>query len=131
MIVLAHTFEGTESRVVVEDDDRAAYAYLFSGDEVTSYVWLYNAAGPSDDACSSTSTGEAPLPRNPQMYVVQQPVPPIGQASHVAVAWEDERAGISIFGSVHAVLAPDARPGWCRLSAKPNAVARPLSELME
>jgi hypothetical protein len=126
--------------IMIEDDGRAAYAYLREGGKIVGDVWLYN-SGVTPVRVPWTSNENMPF-ANPADYVKEQDFSPIQSADDVAVEWQDyeERpaeavilkkqaleAVISIRGERHAVLKSGSLPGWCKLARKDG----PLAKVME
>ena len=132
-----NAFDDPESScsVVLEDDDRVAYAYLVdrgSGEgggspPIIGDVWLYNVhADPPE--LDLVNRGEPPLNASP--YIRDASNVRLENASEVAVRWfdVDERrhAEVVIDGEPSARLCPGSKPGWSRLAAADSPVARRL-----
>ena len=132
-----NTFDDAESNcsVVLEDDDRVAYAYLVDrelgeGDGAASIigdVWLYNVHSAPPEL-GPGNRGEPPLNASP--YVHDMPTLRLENASEVDVRWfsidERRHAEVVINGEVSARLCHGSKPGWSRLAAADTPVARRL-----
>jgi hypothetical protein len=71
--------------LIVEDDDRVAYAYLLHNEEIVGDVWLYNGdPAPSDPQWGDPSG--APF-LNPQEFVLPFGGPRLEDSRSVRVAW--------------------------------------------
>jgi hypothetical protein len=116
--------------VVVEDDERVVYAYLEQYGKIVGDVWLYNCgAAPIQPEWKDRSK----LPfANPSDYVVVSDVLRITAANELSVAWiteDDSLQHVELYvrGELLAVLAPNAKPGWCRNAARGGPLAKTLS----
>jgi hypothetical protein len=117
-------------KVAVEDDDRVAYAYLLRDGRVVGDVWLYNRGLPPA-APEWHDRSKAPF-ANPRGFARAATVNPIRSVDDVRVEWivergELERAKVYLRGKLLALLAPGARPGWCRNAVKDGPLAKRLS----
>ena len=118
--------------LIVEDDGKAAYAYLLQGDRIVGDVWLYNSAAPPNEA-EWRDPSKLPF-ANPSGYVRADRVEPVRDESRIAVSWAFahdalKEARLFIDGTLWAVLRPRVKPGWCRMAARPGPLAKPLDEL--
>lgn len=125
--------EDSDYSVVLEDDDRVAYGYLWDrgreGREeppIVGDVWLYNvlaAPGSAED-----SDGDPPL--NAADCVLDAPVSRLEDAVEIETRWADagEQRVVDLFvdGVLYARLAPGRLPGWSRLACRESPVALPL-----
>ena len=121
--------------VVLEDDDRVAYAYLVDrvlseGDgapPIIGDVWLYN-VHPAPPDLGPANRGEPPLNASPYIRDVHNVR--LQDATEIAVRWfvMDERrhAEVVVDGVLNARLCPGSKPGWSRLAAADSPVARRL-----
>jgi hypothetical protein len=121
----------TRYSVFVEDDGRAAYAYLMDGDQIVADVWLYN-RGPAPTE-PEWKQGRPPGPMmNPVAYSKAEEVAPLSRESEVSVSWsvtpagELEDARVFLHGALWAVLRLGSKPGWSRLAAKDGPLAKVL-----
>ena len=132
-------FDDAESSfsVVLEDDDRVAYAYLVdrSVDEadppIVGDVWLYNVdPTPPDLESAFTDAGRGVPPLNASPHVRDVEVTRLEDAAALAVRWEtvDHRryAEVQVDGALCARLCQGSRPGWSRLAASESPLALPL-----
>lgn len=112
--------ENTQYSVVVEDDSKVAYAYLFKGSEVIGDVWLYNQA--STPLIAKWDKKNLPF-LNPNEFVKEH-ISPIVNDSEVTVVWyftyvgEFESVLIYIHGKLTAKLSIGSMPGWSRCVLK-------------
>lgn len=117
--------------VVVEDDGDVAYAYLQDSDAIVGDVWLYNRGQtPEQPPCRE---GPSKMPfLNPSAFS-RDVLEPITTETEVTLEWEFDhdgvltRARLFIRDELVAVLAPGAKPGWCRNAAKDGPLARVLA----
>lgn len=113
----------TGRRVMLEDDGRTGYAYLYVGDKIQSDVWLYNRAGVPDDP--SWEDREAlPFPNKRQFMTAETLV--IGPDTVIEARWDESGVDLYINARLTARLELDACPGWSRLAAVDSLVARRL-----
>jgi hypothetical protein len=122
----------SQHRVMLEDDGRVAYAYLLKADEILGDVWLYNYGEPPVDPEWTDQSAIPTMPlRNPRGFALDTRYPPIADYRDVRVAWihrkdEPVMAEVYLRGTLHALLQPGARPGWCKLAAKDGPLAKIL-----
>ena len=117
-----------EYKVVIEDDDRVAYAYLLKNDSIVGDVWLYNSIQPGD-VPGWESNDEMPY-LNPSIYSLFFGAP-ISDNEDINVKWrtdfqETMVAEIFIRNQLHAILKEGEMPGWCRLAADDGPLAKVL-----
>jgi hypothetical protein len=123
---------GSDFVVVVEDDERVAYAYVLDEDEIVGDVWLYNRHPAPAEIDRSASSGMAPLNHASCVAADRQLSPPLGPHEDCEVVWTMteqggvETAAIVIRGRLYARLAPGAKPGWCIAAAEDGPLARVL-----
>jgi hypothetical protein len=113
--------------VVIEDDDRVAYAYLLLEEKIIGDVWLYNVIpGPRKPDWGDRSN----LPfANPHEFALH--APPITDQSSVTVDWvlrQGSLARAEVYRDqvLWAMLAPGSKPGWCSNARKTGPLARVL-----
>src|SRR5260370_26450666 len=114
--------------VVIDDDDRVAYAYLLENDKIVGDVWLYNGT-PAPLKPEWGDQSKAPF-LNPQEFALGH-APPITEATQLEVVWVRHkdtllRAEIYLANQLFAVVAPGAKPGWCRNARKSVPLAKVL-----
>lgn len=113
--------------VIIEDDNRVAYAYLLKGDVVIGDVWLYNQI-------------EAPLNQewkvqdmpfvNPLKFIKTDiSTLPINSANEVSCKWCEAIDGeievvISIRNSIIAKISPGSNPGWSTIVSQDGPLAK-------
>jgi hypothetical protein len=135
-------FDHENWRVIVEDDDAVAYAYLFDGDAIVSDVWLYN-HGPDPLERPWQNGAEMPF-RNPAEFTSGDDIGEPVASSAVGIRWlaadgPGIRAEIRLRERPIAWLEPGTRPGWSArvtengplakraLAAPETATATPLT----
>lgn len=117
--------------VMVEEDDRVAYAYLRDDAAIVSDVWLYNVA-PAPERPEWTEKGAAPF-LNPRSFVREEPPPKVPAASDVRCRWYRDNhrllwVEVEIHDVVYGRLAPGERPGWARLAKSDGPLAKVLEQ---
>jgi hypothetical protein len=117
--------------VVVEDDEKVAYAYLLHDDAIVGDVWLYN-CGPAPVEPEWRDRQKAPF-ANPRAFVVKREAKPIVDDKQLSVSWTDKKGVIDqvklYFGKrLLAILAPGAKPGWCMNALKDGPLAKILKK---
>jgi hypothetical protein len=136
-LLLEFRHEALGAKLVFDDDDKAAYAYLKVGDTVVGDVWLYNVVAAPREPEWQQPDGRNRMPfANPADFASKESFRPITDADEIRLDWEagpDGLKQVSIFlrGQRHAVICPGAKPGWCRLAATPSPVAKPLHAIQE
>jgi hypothetical protein len=128
-ILVAIDHDTLPYRVVVEDDERVAYAYLLREGRIVTHVWLYN-HGPTPVEPEWRDRSKMPF-MNPKGYAVGGIVRPIASDDEVHVEWNERDAVIDdvsvyIRGEPIAKLSPGAKPGWCIYAAKDGPLAKVL-----
>lgn len=122
-------FDSPPWRVVVDDDDRVAYAYLLRDGEAVGDVWLYNRhEAPEEPEWHDKSN--VPF-LNPRRFARQDGFVAIETDGDVAVDWRFEgehlaRVDVRIRGVLSARLAPFTKPGWSRMAVADGPLARVL-----
>ncbi|WP_379554155.1 hypothetical protein [Qipengyuania sp. DGS5-3] len=118
--------------LIFEDDGRTAYAYMLSGDDIVSDVWLYNVCtAPIEPEWHDRS--KMPF-ANPKDFVLEEHFEPVTEIADVTVEWDIDcdrnlAAVLYLSGKKHAYLYAGGKPGKCRLAIKPSPVALPLCEI--
>ncbi len=111
--------------VVVEDDNRVAYAYLIKDEQIVSDVWLYNVAPTPTNV--QWEDDEATMPfLNPAKYCKPEPMPRLTSQSAVLCRWFDEAVDLFVDGIVWAHLKNGARPAWSRWALRKGPLAQPI-----
>jgi hypothetical protein len=116
--------------VIIDDDDRVAYAYLIYDDSVVGDVWLYN-CGQSPDLPEWHDRGSAPF-CNPREYAGDTRFSQIDNLGEVSVTWIQTdgaltSANVFIRGEMIARLAPGKKPGWSLNASKDGPLAYVLN----
>lgn len=113
--------------VVITDDGRVAYAYLYEGEDIIGDVWLYNQQEPPD--ISFWREEDMPF-LNPKEYLsTNAAIKPIQHQSDIRCEWTDSKedgvieAGIYIHDKFIAAVALGSKPGWSVLVAKDGPLA--------
>jgi hypothetical protein len=115
---------GTTLSVIIEDDDRVAYAYLSDGGQITSDVWLYNVA-PAPDKVDWRDESQMPF-LNPKPFCKEESLARITEQSDVVCAVSTDCVEVKLGGRVIARLKAGARPGWSILAGRKGPLAQPL-----
>lgn len=108
--------------VVIESDDRVAYAYLLEGERIVADVWLYNVAA-TPETVDWSDREQMPF-LNPAPYCMDVAVPDL--SNDLRCDWRGEGVEILVAGEVLARLVPGAKPGWSRLARKDGPLAKKL-----
>jgi len=113
--------------VVIEDDSRVAYAYLYEGEDIIGDVWLYNQQEPP--VTSFWLPEDMPF-LNPKEYLLKEvAINPIACESDIRCEWTESKAdglievGIYIRDKFIASVAVGSKPGWSVLVAKDGPLA--------
>jgi hypothetical protein len=120
-------FDHENWRVIVEDDDSVAYAYLLDGDAIVSDVWLYN-RGPDPLERPWQIGAEMPF-RNPADFTSGDDVGKPVEQSALAVRWlavdgAGIRAEVRLRERPIAWLESGAPPGWSVRVTKDGPLAK-------
>jgi hypothetical protein len=113
--------------VLIKDDGRVAYAYLYEGEDIIGDVWLYNRQEPP--AISFWRDEDAPF-LNPKEYLLKDAaIKPIQAESEIRCEWTESKddglieVGIYIRDRFIAAVASGSKPGWSVLVAKDGPLA--------
>jgi hypothetical protein len=113
--------------VIIKDDGRVAYAYLYEGEDIIGDVWLYNQQ--PAPATSFWRTEDMPF-LNPTEYLAKDAaIKPITAESEVRFEWTESKddglieVGIYIRDKFIAAVAVGSKPGWSVLVAKDGPLA--------
>lgn len=112
--------------IIIEDDGRVAYAYLYKDDEITGDIWLYN-------------QGEAPVRYNTSRMLpylnaagfIEKNIEPITSDDEVQILWflnEDGKAEAIIYvrDELVAKMIDGSKPGWSAMVKKDGPLAKVL-----
>jgi hypothetical protein len=116
--------------VVIEDDDRVAYAYLLEDEKIVGDVWLYNrVSAPLVPEWNDRT--KAPF-LNPQGFA-SEIGRPLTETAKPEVVWirrnaKFVRAEIYFANDLLAVLGPGERPGRSRNALKNGPLAKMLEK---
>jgi len=112
--------------IIIEDDSRVAYAYMYWGEDIIGDVWLYN----QSQTPKKTLWVEENMPfLNPAEYLKANiNIPPITKANEVGCEWTESPDGvieveILIRGQFIAGIAAGSKPGWSALVVKDGPLA--------
>jgi len=124
----------TDYEVIVEDDGRVAYAYLFQGEKMLAAAWLYNRCiTPDAPEWKVTALERHPIPfANSKEFAIDEELP-VFTTDDVSCSWEwegDTLISIEVLlrDRLFARLQPGVMPGWSRLAKKDSPVAKVLGE---
>jgi len=112
--------------VVLEDDEKTGYAYLYQDEEIICDVWLYNVD------CNPISVNwkdESQLPFcNPAKYCTEEKLPRISEDLKLRMecVWFNKFVTIILDGLPLAKLCSGEFPGWSRTAKIAGPLARPL-----
>jgi len=113
--------------VVIEDDSRVCYAYLYEGEYIIGDVWLYNQQ--QAPATSFWRTEDMPF-LNPTEYLAKDAdIKPITNESEVRCEWTESKddglieVGIYVHDKFIASILAGSKPGWSVLVAKDGPLA--------
>jgi len=117
--------------LIIEDDGRVCYAYLFGDEEIIGDVWLYNQREPPNKAKWDRRTIRF---LNPSEFLIDNlSISPIKYYSEVDAEWDlspDNQflneVNIFIRGNLVAKLKPYAKPGWSTMVKKDGPLAKVL-----
>lgn len=117
---------GSQQHVVIEDDDRVAYAYLLDNDnKIVGDVWLYNVE-PAPDRLELLDGPEMMPFLNPKEFCSMESISRITYDSNVICVANDGYVSIEVDGLLVARLKAGAKPGWSRLACKHGPLALKL-----
>jgi hypothetical protein len=119
-------FDHENWRVVIDDDDAVAYAYLLDGDAIVSDVWLYN-HGPDPLERPWQHGAEMPF-RNPAEFTSGDAIEPV-ESNALDVRWlatdgSGIRAEVQLREQPIAWLESGTRPGWSVRVTKDGPLAK-------
>jgi hypothetical protein len=113
--------------VLIRDDGRVAYAYLYEGQDIIGDVWLYNQQ--DAPAISFWRDEDAPF-LNPKEYLSKDAtIKPIKDENEIRCEWTESKddglieVGIYIRDKFIAAVASGSKPGWSVLVAKDGPLA--------
>ena len=113
----------------IDDDGNVAYAYFLVDEEITGMVWLYNHANCAPNPWNAPADREKPA-TNIEGYFTEEPFVPIQDESEVQLIWKVrdgyQEAAIYIRKLLHAIVADELDPGWCRIATQDSRVALAL-----
>jgi hypothetical protein len=133
-LLLEYRHDALGAKLIFDDDDKTAYAYLKLGDDIVGDVWLYNVVSAPRNPEWQEPDGRDKMPfANPAGFALEEAFRPITDSGEIVLDWEVGSGGLKqvwIFlrGKKHAVIRPGGKPGSCRLAAKPGPLANPLIE---
>lgn len=111
----------------IDDDGNVAYAFFLVDETITGRVRLYNHPNFAPNPWDAPTDREKP-PTNIESYYTDEPFQPIQDESEVQLIWNVRdgyrEATIYIRRLLHAVVADELDPGWCRIATQDSIVAR-------
>ena len=113
--------------MIIEDDGRVCYAYLYEGKDIIGDVWLYN----QHQAPTTSFWRSEDMPfLNPTEYLAKDAaIKPIINGNEVRVEWTESKddglieVGIYIRDKFIASIASGSKPGWSVLVIKNGPLA--------
>lgn len=112
--------------VVIEDDGRVAYAYLFVGGRIVGDVWLYN-VGDAPTAIDWKDRASMPF-KNPAKYCKGVEMRRLGEKGVVRSEWTNVGVRIFVDDDEWARMEEGAKPGWSRNARVAGPLAKPLDD---
>lgn len=113
--------------LMIKDDGRVAYAYLYEDEDIIGDVWLYNQQQAPET--SFWLVEDMPF-LNPTEYLAKDAsIKPISEESEVRCEWTENlndgliEVGISIREKFIAAISSGSKPGWSVLVAKDGPLA--------
>lgn len=127
--VYVYTSEEFGYSVVIEDDNRVAYAYLMRDKKIVGDVWLYNRGEPPNEP-EWRDTSMMPF-ANAREYAREYSIQVIPDLASIVVSWLGSKDGLQkvelhVDNEIFAAIAPGARPGWSRNAIKDGPLAQVL-----
>ena len=119
--------------LVFEEDDKVAYAYLLKDGKIITDVWLFNVIeSPREPEWNLDNRSKYMPFANPKSLIDASNFIRPDREEQIYVGWfiHDEKlqkAFIFIDNVLHATIAPNEKPGHCRLVIKDGPLARILS----
>lgn len=117
-----------EYSVVIEDDDKVCYAYLYFNKEIIGDVWLYNnVESPAEPEWASREN----LPFLNPVQFVSENLTPFDEGSDVIVDWSNVNgivATIFVTSRRIAKLSGGAFPGWSSLVSQDGPLAKKMHD---
>lgn len=119
-----------EYSVIVEDDGKVAYAYLYQNSDILGDVWLYNQELTPEEAMWHQE--DMPF-LNPKEFVKKN-ISPISEEDEVEIRWHMKDGKelvyltISIHGEIVAKMTHGAMPAWSSLVLKDGPLALVLHD---
>ncbi|MEO1803571.1 MAG: hypothetical protein AAFU33_02115 [Bacteroidota bacterium] len=102
--------------VVIEDDQKVAYAYLLHQGKIIGDVWLYNHQTP--DHVNWKDKSQLPF-LNPAPYVdASSMIAPVASQQDIFIVWDIEEGGelnevqVHVEGKPVAYMKLGSKPGW-------------------
>jgi len=119
--------------IVVEDDGRVAYAFLYEEDEIVGDVWLYNKCDTPEEP-EWNQPDKMPFANAKSFVRCEGKIEPIKNSNEISVQWDFEDTGslrkVRLFlrNNLYAILFPGAKPGFSRLALKDGPLAKVIPE---
>ncbi|WP_426792349.1 hypothetical protein [Sphingobacterium sp. WOUb80] len=115
-----------EFSVIIDDDDKVCYGYLYRGKKIVGDIWLYNNVQTPEEPEWHTKEN---LPFLNPLEFVRENLEPFREDTRVEVNWCEDNgivASIYVVGRIIAKLREGACPGWSKVVSKEG----PLAKLM-
>lgn len=120
--------DNKEYSIIIEDDKKVAYAYLFKGEIIVGDIWLYNHAPTPVD----TVWKKKDMPFLNPLEFVKNNIEPIKEIDEITLKWvlkkdrEVDYVLIKIRKELIAKLSEGATPGWSTCVIKDGPLAKVL-----
>ena len=114
-----------EYSIIIDDDGRVAYAYLYKRNDIIGDVWLYNQA----TTPTFTQWNKEDMPfLNPKEYIKDE-IDPILNSNEVKLEWVTSNYSIDsvlifVRNNLVAKIAPGFTPGWSTCVSKDGPLAK-------
>ncbi len=125
--------------VVVEEDKRVCYAYLYDrhtvdgANPISGEVWLYNLRPAPSVAEWTLTDAQDRMPfLNAAEFVAEQEASSSVRPEQLDVKWSSDGPGlitadIYVEGALYGRLKPGSKPGWSTMALRRSPIAMPLT----
>lgn len=113
-----------EFSVIIEDDDKVCYGYLYSEKNIVGDIWLYNNVYTPEEPEWHTKEN---LPFLNPLEFVKENLEPFNEETAIEVKWRNDYgivASIYVATRLIAELREGSCPGWSNLVIKDGPLAK-------